>query len=152
LVQSASLLQLLYFAAMKSKIALAFLAILSFIACNNDEKAIMTSESEVDAARNFIRASLDNNFDEAKNYILIDSTNTEYLEAAQRNRAHLSKEDNLKYREASIQIYDTKKVADSASIVIYSNSYKNQKDSLKVVQRNGQWLVDFKYSFPGGIR
>ncbi|MCW3073882.1 MAG: hypothetical protein JWP69_951 [Flaviaesturariibacter sp.] len=144
--------QLLYFAAMKSKLALIVLAVLFLGACTNDEKVVTTSESEVDAARNFIRASLDNNFDEAKNYILIDSTNTEYLEAAQRNRAHLSKEDNLKYREASIQIYDTKKVADSASIVIYSNSYKNQKDSLKVVRSNGQWLIDFKYSFPGGIR
>jgi hypothetical protein len=137
---------------MKSKIVLFFFAVLAFTACTNDEKVMATSESEVDAARNFIRASLDNNFEEAKNYILTDSTNTEYLEAARRNRAHLSKEDNQKYREASIQIYDTKKVADSASIVIYSNSYKNQKDSLKVVQQNGQWLVDFKYSFPGGIR
>ena len=137
---------------MKSKTALVFLMMLSFVACNEGEKAVVTSESEVDAARNFIRASLDNNFDAAKTYMLADSTNTEYLEAAQRNRGHLSKEENLKYREASIRIYDTRKLADAASIVTYSNSYKNLKDSLKVVQRNGQWLVDFKYSFPGGIR
>ena len=135
---------------MKSKLFLAISLVLSFAACTNDEKAVPTSESEVDAARNFIRASLDNDFDAAKNYILADSTNTEYLEAAKRNRANLSKEDNLKYRESSIRIYDTRRIKDSASIVTYSNSYKNQKDSLKVVHRNGQWLVDFKYSFPGG--
>lgn len=103
----------------------------------------------MDAARNFIRASLDNKFGEAKNYIIPDSTNNGYLDAVKRNRANLTKEENLQYRDASIRIYDTRKINDSISIISYSNSYKNQKDSLKVVRLNREWLVDFKYSFPG---
>ena len=138
---------MLYFAGMKSKRLLPFL-LLVFSACSGDDKSSLSSESDVDAASNFIRASLDNNFDAAKNYMVTDSTNTEYLDAVKRNRANLTKAENFNYRESSIRVYDTRKINDSASIVSYSNSYKNQKDSLKVVRMNGQWLVDFKYSFP----
>jgi len=133
---------------MKPKLFISFLILQALTACSSDDKTLSTSDSDVDAASNFIRASLDNNFEEAKNYIVKDSTNTEYLNAVKRNRAKLTKAENFNYREASIRVYDTRKINDSTSIVSYSNSYKNQKDSVKVVRVNGQWLVDFKYSFP----
>jgi hypothetical protein len=34
------------------------------------------------------------------------------------------------------------------AIIKYSNSFKKQKDSLRVVRMDGTWLVDLKYSFP----
>ncbi|MDB5197558.1 MAG: hypothetical protein JWP88_1929 [Flaviaesturariibacter sp.] len=138
-----------YFAEMKTRLFLTACFLFAFAACSTDDNASPTSDSDVDAASNFIRASLDNNFDEARKYIVADSTNTEYLDAVKRNRANLTKAENFNYREASIQVYDTRKINDSASIVTYSNSYKKQKDSVKVIRVNGQWLVDFKYSFPG---
>ena len=49
------------------------------------------------------------------------------------------------YRNASIHMYDIKKVNDSTTVVIYANSYKNDKDTLKVLRLSGQWLVDVKY-------
>ena len=59
-------------------------------------------------------------------------------------------EDKRGYREANITFYGERKIGDSAVVVNYSNTYKNQKDSLKLVNNNGQWLVDFKYSFISG--
>jgi hypothetical protein len=132
-------------------ILISFLFLQFFCACTNnsaDKNKIATSENDVDAARNFIRSALDNDFENADNYIVNDSTNIQYLDAAKRNRQRLSKEENELYHQASIRIYDTRKIHDSASVIIYSNSYKNQKDSVKVVRYNGQWLVDVKYSFP----
>ncbi|MDB5251934.1 MAG: hypothetical protein JWP27_1103 [Flaviaesturariibacter sp.] len=121
--------------------------IVLFAACSGNQQETVTSDSDVDAARNFIRASLDNNFEQAAGYMIPDSTNTEYLDAVKRNRGQLTKDENFSYRESSIRIYDTRRVNDSTSIVSYSNSFKNQKDSVMVVRRRNQWLVDLKFSF-----
>ena len=119
---------------------------LSFLVSCNDGR-VATSDSDVDAARNFIRSSLDNDLASAKQYIVQDSTNIQYLEVMMGLRGSRPKSENQAYKEASIRIYDTRKVNDSVSIISYSNSYKNEKDSLKVVRANNQWLVDLKYSF-----
>lgn len=128
---------------------ISFLFLQFFYACSNHSDAGVSesSENDVDAARNFIRAALDNDFDKAGNYVIRDSVNDQYLELARQSRKNLSKDENAKYHTASIRIYDTRKVTDSVSIITYANSFKNKKDSLKVVRENNKWLVDFKYSF-----
>ena len=128
-----------------------------FSACTNEEgnkPEVQASENDLDAARNFIRAALDRNWREAKKYMLADSANVERLEKIETFYEHEDREERRGYREASINTYDARKVSDSITIVNYSNSYKNQRDSLKVLRVNGQWLVDLKYSFlpPDSIR
>ena len=77
-----------------------------------------------------------------------DSLNLQFLETFERNyKDRMSPDDKRSYREASINIHSVKELNDSVSIVNYSNSFKKQNDSLKVVKQNDQWLVDFKYSF-----
>ena len=56
-------------------------------------------------------------------------------------------EDKRGYREASINIHYIRQLNDSTTVVNYSNSFKKQNDSLKVVRTNHEWLVDLKYSF-----
>jgi hypothetical protein len=123
-----------------------FIILLLLNSCSSNDVS-STSESDIDAARNFIRASLDNDFDKARSYMILDSLNNEYLDAAMRHRASRPREENRLYKEASIRIFDTRKESDSVSIISYSNSYRNAKDSLKVVKNENQWLVDLKYSF-----
>jgi hypothetical protein len=48
---------------------------------------------------------------------------------------------------SSINMHQVSTVNDSVTIIIYSNSFKNDHDTLKVVKINGQWLVDLKYLF-----
>jgi hypothetical protein len=120
-------------------------------ACNNSDQQEKetTSENDVDAARNFIRSALDGKWREARRFMVQDSTNTQLLDAYESNyETHMNREDKRGYREASITLYDSRQVNDSVTIVNYSNSYKKQRDSLKVVRVNNQWLVDLKYSFP----
>jgi len=53
-----------------------------------------------------------------------------------------------KYRGASIRIHQpVTYLNDTTTIVIYSNSYKNDLDTLRVSKKNGNWLVDLKYLF-----
>jgi hypothetical protein len=121
-------------------------------ACNNDVKETtenIQSENEDDAARNFIRSVLDQDFEKARGMMVNDSLNNQYLDATERSfRERLSVEERIRYREANIQNYQTRKINDSMIVAYYSNSYKKKDDSLKLVRSNGQWLVDLKYSFP----
>jgi|SRR3954471_15807508 hypothetical protein len=125
------------------------LLLVFFISCNNDgeKSATPASENDMDAARNFIRAALDRKWDDARRFMLKDSSNIEILKSFEDFYQHEDKEERRNYREASITTYDSRKVNDSTTIVNYSNSYKKKMDSIRIVRTNGQWLVDLKYSF-----
>ena len=136
---------------MKSILCISFLFLQFFLACTNQD-AGPTSENDEDAARNFIRSVLDAEYDKAKTFIVPDSTNNEYLAITERNfTERMTRADKMGYKSASIQIHEIKKIDDSTSVVHYSNSFKKQRDSLKVVLQNNSWLVDLKYSFPSNI-
>jgi hypothetical protein len=136
---------------MKLPVRLSFIFLIFFTACTNGdtEKKETTSENDVDAARNFIRAALDGDWNNARKFMLQDSTNTQLVDTYESNyQTNMSREDKRGYREASITFYDTRQLNDSTSIISYANSYMKKKDSLRVVRRDNAWLVDLKYSFP----
>ena len=120
-----------------------------FFACsNNDKDEPPVSENDVDAARNFINAALDGHYDEARNLVVSDSANNAWIDLFKRNyQSRMTMADKAGYRDASINIHSVTQPNDSTTIVHYSNSYKKQTDSLKVVRIADQWLVDLKYSF-----
>ncbi len=123
-------------------------ALLFIAACGNEEKAPATSDNHVDAVRNFVRAALDGKFAEARMYMISDSVNNNYMDVAERSYANMSQENKDGYRASSIQFPSPMiTVNDTTSIVIYSNSFKNNPDTLKVVKTGGKWLVDFKYLY-----
>lgn len=124
------------------------LALLFIAACGNKEKAPATSDNHVDAVRNFVRAALDGKFAEARMYMISDSVNNNYMDVAERSYSNMSQENKDGYRASSIQFPSPMiTVNDSTSIVIYSNSFNNNRDNLKVVKTGGKRLVDFKYLY-----
>jgi hypothetical protein len=138
-----------YFAGMR-RYRFIFLFLLFFaLACKEkDKKQGGRSENHLDAARNFIRAALDGKFNEARSFLLQDSINTNYMDVAE--RAYQRSDQTVKdgYRSASINILDVKNlVKDSVAVVIFSNSFKNDPDTLKLIKANGQWQVDLKYLY-----
>lgn len=145
-----SLFDIPYFAGMKSVRISCFLFLLFFYACgNSDSPKTLASENDVDAARNFINAALQGHYDDARSLVVNDSVNNAWVDLFKRSyQEHMSQADKAGYRAASINIRDVQTVNDSTTIVHYSNSYKKQQDSLKVVRRSGAWLVDLAYSFP----
>ena len=132
------------------KIIVCFSLLVSgLLSCNSDDRtsAPGTSDSDIDAARNFIQAALVGDFQKAKTFMVNDSLNHEDLNAIERLNEKMTKEEKEKYQEASIRIHQNRKLNDSTSMIYYSNSYRNETDSLKVIKMAGQWLVDFKYFF-----
>ena len=136
----------LSFAAMK-KILSGFLALSFLCACNNDKTTSTQPENDLDAARMFIRDALDGKFENARQLMIRDSINDETMDVTERTYEHMSQANRVGYHNASIQIHNTREVNDSTRIITYSNSFKNQKDSLRLVRVNNQWLVDLKFTF-----
>jgi hypothetical protein len=135
---------------MKKTLSFSLLLLLLW-ACNSNDagNASGKPEDDVDAARMFIRSALDGNYKQARRLILQDSSNVQLLDNLERAYLHNSDvAEQRGYREASIRVHETKQLSDSASVVVYSNSFKNKKDSVKAVRVGNDWLIDLKYSFP----
>jgi len=134
---------------MNKLIPVSFLFVLLY-ACNNNDKTASEpaiAENDLDAGRNFIRASLDGNMETARKFLLEDSVNLQYFNAYERSFPRQARDTLLKYKNASIRIHDNKRINDSTTILIYSNSFKNDPDTLKIVKTGNRWLVDLKYLF-----
>jgi len=101
----------------------------------------------MDAARNFLEAALKGDYKDASRYMLKDSANLEYLNVTERGYQRLSADEKSKLKGASLRFFDTQQVNDSTTITIFANSYKNDKDTLRILKTSGQWLVDLKYLF-----
>jgi hypothetical protein len=120
----------------------------SVVACKGkDKEKEPASSNAMDAARNFIRATLDGKFDFARDYMLIDSLNVNYLDIGNRSRQNADQATKDSYRGASILFHKTIPVNDSVSVIIYSNSFKNDHDTLRLVKMGNDWKVDLKYLF-----
>ncbi len=127
-----------------------FLLVLATLAAckgKDKEEKKPASSNAMDAARNFIRATLDGKFDFAKDYMLVDSLNVNYLDIGSRARQNADQATKDGYRGASILFHKTIPVNDSVNIIIYSNSFKNDHDTLRLVRQGNDWKVDLKYLF-----
>ena len=114
---------------------------------SKDNQQDNKSENNIDAARNFIRAALDGKFNEARTFLVADSINSNWMDVAERSYQRTEQAVKDGYRSSSINIHQVKPVDDSTAIIIFSNSFKNDHDTLKVLKIAGQWLVDFKYLY-----
>jgi hypothetical protein len=133
------------------KACLVFTALLFFmISCNNGDETARKSDP-LESGRGFIEASLKGDYVEAKKYLLQDSTNLEYFEGFREFNSKRSGEEREGLREANIIIDSTHEVSDSVNIITYSNTFKNEPSKLKMVKKNNEWLVDFKYTFQDSL-
>jgi hypothetical protein len=130
---------------MKS-IAVIFSFLLLLMACHSDKQEAK-SDNDMDAARNFLDAALRGDYKHASVYMLQDSANQEYLNVSERSYQNRNPDAKAKLKAASLRFFDTQQVNDSTTITVFANSYANKKDTLRIVKRNGQWLVDLKYLF-----
>ena len=133
---------------MKKILTISSFLLFCFYACKNEDKE-QKSENDVDAARNFIRSTMDGDYKAARTYMLLDSQNTARLEIYERYyNEKMRPDEKASYKTASINIHEVKPLNDSTTVLSYSNSYfKKDTHQLKTVRIGGQWLVDFKYYF-----
>jgi len=130
-----------------NKTILLILSVLSLTACN--QPAEIRKGDPLESARGFIESSLKGDYDEAQKYLLQDNTNIQYFDGMKDFNDKRSAAEKEGYRDANILIDSTQKISDSVTIISYSNTYKNKPSKLKMVKKNNEWLVDFKYTFTG---
>lgn len=109
-------------------------------------------QTDIDVANVFIRDMLDNKLKDAEGLVLPDEENKQYFEVIRQQYNKKDAAELEKYKSSSIIINEVSPVNDSVSIVNYSNSYNKQdKNKLKMVRKEGKWLVDLKYTFSGNL-
>lgn len=140
--------KLSYFAAMK-KLLVAIVLLNCFIACNETDRQLTEStEDDINTATTFLKATLDEDYAKARSLLVNDSLNMQDMDVYERlYKERTPADEKTKYRGASIIIHDTRKIDSLTSIISYSNTYKKEIDSLKVIKMNGKWLVDLKFVF-----
>jgi hypothetical protein len=117
-------------------------------ACKQSEKEANEPESDIDAARYFLRAALDGRFDKASDFLLKDSANLHYMDLAKRTYESQDNDTKYNYRNSSINIHNLIEVVkDSLSVVVFSNSFTKDQDSLKVLRTGDHWRIDLKYLY-----
>lgn len=130
---------------MKKNWILAAILPLFFAACSNPEPVDL--EDPLTSGRGFIESSLKGDYVKAQQYLLADSTNEQYLKGLVDFNKKSDKIERENYREANIIIDSISNISDTVSIMYYYNSYKKKPSKLKLVKKDKNWLVDFKYSF-----
>nr|WP_294906235.1 hypothetical protein [uncultured Lacibacter sp.] len=131
------------------KISLILVLAISFFACQ--QKRERPTEA-LDTAREFIRSSLDGDYEWARELMIKDSLNLYELGVIEKKyKEDMSKKDKEGYKDASILIHSVDNVSDTVVIVNYSNSYKKKPMPVKVIKRDGIWQVDFNYTFTGNL-
>ncbi len=118
--------------------------------CNNEEDEYHPPENALDAGREFIGQSLKGNFKTADKYMLQDKENQYWLSKWSGQFNKISEQEKASYSKASINIAEVNDaVPDSVTIISFSNSFKKAPQKIKVIKYNGDWKVDFKYTFSG---
>lgn len=126
---------------------LLFSLLIFFAACSDN--TYQKPDDPLEAGMDFIRFALDGDMPKAKAFVLPDTDNESLFREQEKNFAGKSKEEKAEYKNASIRIKKTEPVNDSTLLISYSNSYKNKDNEIKLVKVDGEWWVDFKYTFTG---
>lgn len=125
------------------KTILACCLLIFMIACHAG-KTFTPAEDAQDAGRQFIRASLDGDYEKARFYLLNDSVNLLLINKWQQDFDKLDRDTRQNYREASIIAMNIKTINDSVTTYTFSNSFRKDTTTVHIVRRNGEWLVDLK--------
>lgn len=132
---------------MKQLLLLA-LPIALIVSCKGNKSTTYQKAADAEeAGREFVRASLDGEYDKAQFFLYRDSshTNITLLDKWRNDYNKLPEEDKINYKDASIIALRVQPINDSTAYYVYTNSFK-QKDTttLRIVRIKGEWLVDFK--------
>jgi hypothetical protein len=121
-----------------------FPSVLILLAACNDQHSFKKAEDAQDAGREFIRASLDGNYEKARFYLYADSTNEMLLNKWKKDYEQLSPVQQRSYKDADILPIHILTLNDSVTSYTYANSYKKDTTTVKIIRKNGEWLVDLK--------
>ena len=119
------------------------IGVLILAACNNPHSFKKAEDAE-EAGTEFVRAALDGNYEKASFYLYNDSTDKVMFAKWKKDYDRMGAEEQQKYKDASIRPIEIKKVNDSVTDYTFTNSYKMDTSTLRIIRVNGEWLVDLE--------
>ncbi len=125
------------------------LSIILALSCNNEKEKRPTTA--LDTGRAFIRASLNGDFAITQQLLLNDTQNLQLFESYKMLYNRMPAEKRKNYKSASYEINKYLDLDDSTTIINYSNSYMHKPMEIKVVRKNNEWCIDFKYISSGNL-
>jgi hypothetical protein len=127
---------------MKNMKRFVWIASLLLFSCAGEKKEYHKAENALDAGREYIQACLEGDFSRAKFYTIADAADETQLALTEKAYREKDKEGRQQLRTASIIINEVKELSDSVTLISYRYSFNKTADSLKIVKRNGDWLVN----------
>ncbi len=126
-----------------------FILILGIFSCTEEQKQRPTTAMET--GRAFIDASLKGDFKDARTMVLNDPENVQLFDAFIQYYQKMPTDKKQHYQSASYQINKYMDINDSTTIINYSNDYMNKPMEIKIIKRNKEWWIDFKYTYSGNL-
>jgi hypothetical protein len=131
---------------MIKRIALIVFSTLSIISCSHKKERPTTA---LDTGREFIRETLDGDYDDAETLVYKDTFNVQFFDSYKLVYDRLPDNDKKNYKDADYVINKYTDLNDSVEVINYSNTYKKEPLEIKVIRKNGEWQIDFKYTISG---
>ena len=115
------------------------------VSCKSGSEGYKKAENAQDAGTEFIRASLDGDYDKAAFYLLKDSTNTLLFEKQQANYKELSSKEKDKNKSATIRpVAITNDNDSTVEYKYYHTANPGDTTTLRIIRLQDTWLVDLK--------
>jgi hypothetical protein len=125
------------------------LALLAF-SCSNPV-GFKKPEDGLDAGREFIRAVLDGDYKKGELYVIPEEEDLRLYKRYTEYMRKRSGTELIELKQSSIIINKVEELSDTLQIINYSNSYTKKPMDIKVVKKDGEWWVDFSYTFSGNL-
>jgi hypothetical protein len=125
---------------------IASFCMLAALSCNSGAAdGYKKAEDAQEAGTQFIRASLDGDYDKAAFYLLKDTTNLLLFEKQQANYKQMSSKEKSQNKAATIRPVAITPENDSTTLYkYYHTSNPTDTTTLRIVHRQDTWLVDLK--------
>lgn len=117
----------------------------------NDPVGFRKPEDGLDAGREFVRAVLDGDYKKGELYVIPDEDDLRLYKRYTEYMRKRTGSELIELKQASIIINKVEEVSDTIQIINYSNSYTQKPMDIKVVKKDGEWWVDFSYTFSGNL-
>jgi hypothetical protein len=121
---------------------------LLIIGCSGPE-GFKKPEDALDAAREFVRAVLDGDYEKAEMYVLPEEDDIRLFNRYKEYMKKQPENERLGLKSSSILVNKVETLNDSVSIIHYSNSFSKKPADIRVIKKDGEWWVDFSYTFSG---
>lgn len=112
------------------------------VSCGGEKKEYRKAEDALDAGREYIQSCMEGDFAKAAFYSIPDQANEAHLKKTETMYREKDKEGRQQLRTASLIINEVKELSDSITMIYYSYSFNKTNDSVKIIKRNGDWLVN----------